>query len=118
MGVRVFWIACIIFNNPRPAGGEKGAGEGGKKKVIGSRRKDLILQFLLESFVLTFISFLLSLLLVQLTLPAFNLLTGNKLHIPIEYNTFWSLMVGYVLITALMAVYRHAFYVFAFNPIM
>ncbi|HEX9511441.1 MAG TPA: ABC transporter permease [Puia sp.] len=117
IGVLVLLIACINFINLTTARSEKRAREVGVRKVIGSRRKDLILQFLLESFVLTFISFLLSLLLVQLTLPAFNLLTGNKLHIPIENNTFWSLMVGYVLITALVAGSRPAFYLSAFNPI-
>ena len=117
IGILVLLIACINFINLTTARSEKRAREVGVRKVIGSRRKDLILQFLLESFLLTGIAFLFSLLLVQGALPAFNLLTGNKLHLPVENKVFWGIMMGYVLVIALVAGSRPAFYLSAFNPI-
>ncbi len=53
IGVLVLLIACINFINLTTARSEKRAREVGVRKAVGSRRKDLILQFLAESFVLT-----------------------------------------------------------------
>ncbi|HWK02673.1 MAG TPA: ABC transporter permease [Puia sp.] len=116
IGILILLIACINFINLTTARSEKRAREVGVRKAIGSSRKDLILQFLLESFLLTFISFLLCLLFVQLALPAFNLLTGNKVRIPLENNIFRFIMLGYVLLTALVAGSRPAFYLSSFRP--
>jgi len=60
--------------NLSTARSEKRAKEVGVRKVIGSTRKGLIWQFLVESVVITFIAFFLSLFFVQLVLPVFNTL--------------------------------------------
>ena len=116
VGVLVLLIACINFVNLTTARSEKRAREVGVRKVVGSRRKDLVFQFLTESFLLTLFAFLLSVLMVQLALPAFNLLTGNQLRLPMESSVFWSLMLAYVLLIALVAGSRPAFYLSSFNP--
>src|SRR4030095_2172292 len=82
IGILVLLIACINFINLMTARSEKKAREVGVRKVIGSRRSDLIFQFLLESFILCFISLLFSLLIVQLTLPLFSNMIGKALSIP------------------------------------
>jgi putative ABC transport system permease protein len=71
IGALILLIACINFINLSTARSEKRAREVGVRKAIGSQRKDLIFQFLTESTVVTFISFLFSLLFVQLALPVF-----------------------------------------------
>ncbi len=71
IGILVLLIACINFMNLSTAQSEKRAREVGVRKVIGSSRRGLILQFLAESLLITSLSFLLSLLLVQLVLPGF-----------------------------------------------
>ncbi|HTI07444.1 MAG TPA: ABC transporter permease [Puia sp.] len=116
VGILVLLIACINFINLTTARSEKRAREVGVRKVVGSLRRDLILQFLAESFLLTFFAFLCSLVLVQLSLPSFNLLTGNKIYIPIGSSSFWVVMLVFVLITALVAGSRPAFYLSSFNP--
>ena len=116
VGILVLLIACINFINLTTARSEKRAREVGVRKVVGSLRRDLILQFLAESFLLTFFAFLCSLVLVQLSLPSFNLLTGNKIYIPIGSSSFWVIMLVFVLITALVAGSRPAFYLSSFNP--
>ncbi len=117
IGVLVLLIACINFTNLSTARSEKRAREVGVRKVIGSQRKDLVIQFLTESIVVTFIAFFISLLLVQLALPSFDELTKTSLHIPYTSTLFWCIMIGFVLATGLLAGSRPAFYLSSFKPI-
>lgn len=117
IGVLVLMIACINFVNLATARSEKRAREVGVRKAIGSRKKDLVFQFLTESLLLTLIAFLISLLLVAWSLPAFNRLTGTNIRILFSSGYFWSLLTGAVLVTALAAGCRPAFYLSSFNPV-
>jgi putative ABC transport system permease protein len=117
IGALVLLIACINFVNLSTARSEKRAREVGVRKAIGSRRRDLIFQFLTESVFITFVAFLLSILFVLLALPNFNTLTGSLVKIPYSDPIFWCIMLGYVLITGLLAGSRPAFYLSAFNTV-
>ncbi len=117
IGLLVLIIACINFMNMSTARSEKRAREVGVRKAIGSQRKDLIFQFLMESLLITFISFLLSVLMVQLALPGFNQLAGVSVSLPYASAIFWAIMIAFVLFTALMAGSRPAFYLSSFNPV-
>ncbi|HVU55040.1 MAG TPA: ABC transporter permease [Puia sp.] len=117
IGVLVLLIACINFINLTTARSEKRAREVGVRKAIGSSRKDLIFQFLMESFLLTFIAFLVALMLVQLGRSPFNALTGESVTIPYSQPMFWVVMLAFVTITALIAGSRPAFYLSSFQPV-
>jgi putative ABC transport system permease protein len=117
IGLLVLLIACINFINMSTARSEKRAKEVGVRKAIGSLRSDLIFQFLIESALITFISFLCCLAIVVLVLPAFNSLTDAFITIPFTNFTFWVIMLGCVLLTALLAGGRPAFYLSSFNPV-
>jgi putative ABC transport system permease protein len=117
IGILVLLIACINFINLTTARSEKRAKEVGVRKAIGSGRKELVFQFLIESVLLTFIAFIFSLLFVQLALPSFNTLTGNAIEFPFYNGVFWIIAIGCVLITGLAAGSRPAFYLSSFNPI-
>ena len=117
IGVLVLLIACINFVNITTARSEKRAREVGVRKAIGSRKKDLIYQFLIESLLLTVMAFLLSLLMVGLTLPGLNRLTGTMISFPFSSGSFWLLQAGAILVTALAAGSRPAFYLSSFNPV-
>jgi ABC-type antimicrobial peptide transport system permease subunit len=117
IGILVLLIACINFVNLSTARSEKRAREVGVRKTIGSQKKDLVFQFLTESVLLTLIAFILSLLFVQLVLPAFNTLTDSKIFIPYSNSFFWLIMIIGVMTTALAAGSRPAFYLSSFNPI-
>lgn len=117
IGILVLAIACINFMNLSTARSEKRAREVGVRKAIGSGRIDLVYQFLLESVLITSISFVLGLLLAMLALPSFNALTGSGIHIPYNNIGFWGIMIAFVLLTGLAAGSRPAFYLSAFNPV-
>ncbi len=116
-GVLVLLIACINFMNLSTARSEKRAREVGVRKVIGSSRVGLIAQFLIESVIITCISFGFALGLLQLVLPAFNALIKTQIAIPYSNPAFWLIMVGYVLLTGLLAGSRPAFYLSSFQPV-
>ncbi|AYL94843.1 ABC transporter permease [Mucilaginibacter celer] len=117
IGILVLLIACINFMNLSTARSEKRAREVGVRKAIGSQRSDLIAQFLAESVLITFIAFILSVVLVQLAVPSFNEIVGSAISIPYSNVWFWVLMIAYVLFAGLLAGSRPAFYLSSFNPV-
>ena len=90
----VLLIACINFVNLTVARSVKRAKEIGIRKVIGGDRKQLIFQFLGESFLLCFIAFALALLIVELILPVFNDLSNKALSLSYLFDA--KLVAGYV----------------------
>jgi putative ABC transport system permease protein len=111
-------IACINFVNLTMARSLKRAKEIGIRKVMGGRRKQLIIQFLGESFVLSFIAFVLALVLVQMALPVFNTLADKALAF--SYLLSIKLVAGYVIIfllTGLLAGFYPALVLSGFNPV-
>lgn len=117
VGILVLVIACINFMNLSTARSEKRAREVGVRKAIGSQRINLIAQFLTESVLITFFAFLLSIIFVQCSLSYFNELAGSNIHIPYDNLNFWLGMIGFVLLTGLLAGSRPAFYLSSFNPV-
>lgn len=117
IAIFVLIIACINFMNLATARSESRAREVGIRKSVGSRRKELILQFLGESIMVTFISALIALMLVELVLPAYNILV-NK-NISVDYSTpwFWVIAVAGVLIIGIISGSYPAFYLSAFQPV-
>lgn len=116
-GLFVLLLACINFMNLSTARSEKRAREVGIRKTIGSDRSQLVYQFLSESVLVTFIAFLLCMLLVQFTIPFFNELAGKKMTIPWTNLNFWLLAIGFCLITGLLAGSYPALYLSSFQPI-
>jgi putative ABC transport system permease protein len=117
IGLLVLIIACINFMNLSTARSAKRAREVGIRKAVGSQRNSLIYLFLIEAFVVTCIAFCIALLFVLLALPAFNTLTKSTISIPYKNIFFWLIIIGYVLITGLLAGSRPAFYLSSFNPV-
>ncbi len=117
IGALVLLIACVNFMNLSTARSEKRAREVGVRKAVGSQRSDLIAQFLIESLVITTIAAAFALVLTQIGLPSFNLLTHSSVVIPWSNALFWGVMAGYVLVTGLLAGSRPAFYLSSFQPV-
>ena len=117
IGLLVLLIACINFINLTTARSEKRAKEVGVRKAVGSQRKDLVIQFLSEAFLLTSIALVFAIVLAELAFPAFNALTGNNISIPFNNIYFWLIMISCLFVTALLAGSRPAFYLSSFNPV-
>jgi len=114
----IMLIACINFVNLTVARSLKRAKEIGIRKVIGGQRKQLIAQFLGESFILSFIAFLLAIGLVLLALPFFNTLANKALAFSYLFDV--KLVAGYVsifIVTGLLAGFYPALVLSGFNPV-
>ena len=116
IGIFVLLIACINFMNLATARSESRAREVGIRKSVGSRRKELIYQFLGESMLITFLAFLFALILVELALPAYNVLVDKKLFIDFSNPLLWLVAFAMVVLTGAIAGSYPAFYLSAFQP--
>lgn len=113
----ILLIACINFMNMATAKSEKRAKEVGIKKTIGATRNSLIIQFLTESLVLTVISVIVAIALIEVFLPSFNHLLGIQMTIPYEQGYATLSILGIVVMTGLISGSYPAFYLSSFNPI-
>jgi putative ABC transport system permease protein len=114
----ILLIACINFINLTVARSAKRAKEIGIRKVVGGGRKQLIIQFLGESFLLCIIAFALAIGLVELILPVFNELSNKALAL--SYLFDGKLVAGYIvlfLITSLLAGFYPALVLSGYNPV-
>jgi putative ABC transport system permease protein len=118
VGFFMLLIACINYMNLTTARSAQRAKEIGIRKVAGSTRKQLVLQFLTESLLTAFIAVLLSVLLVLVLLPLFNSISGKlfTLHTLIQPNNIF-LLLGIILFTGLVGGSYPAFYLSSFQPI-
>lgn len=116
IAIFVLIIACINFMNLATARSEKRAREVGIRKSIGSRKKELVIQFLGESLLITLIAFLLAIILVELSLPAYNTLVKKKLFIDYANPYLWAAAGSLILFTGTIAGSYPAFYLSSFQP--
>lgn len=117
LALGILLIACINFMNMATAKSERRAKEVGIKKTIGANRTSLVAQFLTESMLLTVIAVLISIVIVETTLPTFNHLLNIKLAINYHNISYWLGIVGVVLITGFLSGSYPALYLSSFNPI-
>ncbi|WP_183561952.1 ABC transporter permease [Mucilaginibacter sp. SP1R1] len=111
-------IACINFMNLSTARASKRAKEVGVRKVMGAGKNSLIIQFLSESFLMTFIGVLIALPLLYLALPYLNHITEADIRFSFlsDYR-LWLMLLATIFITGLVAGSYPAFYLSAFKAI-
>ncbi len=114
----VLLIACINFTTLAIGRSARRAKEVGVRKVIGSERKHLIIQFLAEAVLLSVLSLLIGLLLVKLLLPYFNRLSGRELQFSLTlYPEMSWMLAGLTLLVGLLAGSYPALILSGFRPI-
>ena len=117
VGIFVLLLACINFMNLSTARSEKRAKEVGIRKAIGSQKMQLINQFMSESFLVVFLAFVLSMLLVFISLAPFNELADKTIELPLGNVYFWLATLSFLLTTALLSGLYPSFYLSSFQPI-
>jgi putative ABC transport system permease protein len=117
IGMFVLLLACINFMNLSTARSEKRAKEVGIRKTLGSRRGQLVGQFFSESFMVALIAFVCAVVLVYVSLPYFNQVTGKRIPITWDNPWFWLAGMGCTFFTGVIAGSYPAFYLSSFRPI-
>ncbi|QEH42919.1 ABC transporter permease [Chitinophaga sp. XS-30] len=113
----ILLIACINFMNLSTARAAKRAKEVGVRKVVGASRFALAGQFAGEAVLLAAFAVIIAVTAVVAFLPAFNLLTGKQLALPVDQPLFWVLLSGLMLITGLIAGSYPAIFLSSLKPV-
>ena len=111
-------IAAMNYMNLATARSARRAREVGLRKVVGSRRSPLVMQFLSESIIFTVISLILSIILIMILLPKFNLLAAKSftlgiLHSPVVLLSLFAV----VIIVGIFGGSYPAFFLSRFSPV-
>jgi putative ABC transport system permease protein len=117
IGVFVLLLACINFMNLSTARSERRAREVGIRKSMGSMRMQLIFQFLGESLIITSLSVMISLVLLYLALPWFNVIADKQIVFPSGKLIFWIMIAGFTFVTGVVAGSYPAFYLSSFDAV-
>lgn len=116
IGLFLLVIACINFINLSTAQAVNRAKEVGVRKVLGSRKRQLILQFLSESFIITLAAVLIALVIAFSVLPLLNQLLQTKITLCASTGIALFLTGVIILVTLLAGLYP-AIVLSGFNPI-
>ena len=117
IGLFVLLLACINFMNLSTARSINRAKEVGIRKVVGSRRGELIVQFFGESLVVVLVAYMVALALLVLMIPFFNQVADKQLVFPATVPFFWWMGFGFTLLTSLIAGSYPALYLSSFLPV-
>lgn len=118
VAILVIIIACINFINMAIARSVRRSKEVGVRKVLGASRWNLVNQFLGESFIITLVSMIFSIVLVEILLPTFNRILNSSLGIDFVHN--WIMNIGLLLLLLVISLVSGsypAFYLARFQPV-
>jgi putative ABC transport system permease protein len=120
MSTMILLIACFNLTNTAIAISSSRLKEIGIRKVMGSMRIQLIVQFLGETTVICFLALAVGLAMSDLMIEGWNLMTNNNIHLESNYLEtpgFLFFLVGILFLTAIVAGSYPALYISKFKPI-
>jgi putative ABC transport system permease protein len=110
-------IACINFMNLSTARANKRAKEVGIRKTVGAFKHQLRGQFLGESLLLAFMALVLAILMIRLSVPVFNTISGKSLSMGMLFHpSNAAILFGITAAAGLLAGLYPAFYLTRFDP--
>lgn len=116
IAILILVIACINFINLSTAGASKRMNEIGVKKLVGASRKSLIFDFMIEAIAISSFALIISIVIVKLLLPYFNVFVEKQIYFDFESNHILFL-IGILLSSALLSGIYPAFYLSRINPL-
>jgi len=118
IGLFLIVIACVNFINLATAQAVNRSREVGVRKVLGSNRRQLAIQFLGETALITITAVILAILVAEITLPFLNRLLETKMTMNFIFNPWLalSILIITVSVTILSGLYP-AIILSGFNPI-
>ncbi|MEZ4811164.1 MAG: ABC transporter permease [Allomuricauda sp.] len=117
IGLFLIILASVNFMNLSTAYSLKRAKEVGVRKTLGSKKLDLVRQFLIESGLISFISLLVALVIAILVLPFFNDLSGKAIELPYTNPIFWGILLMATILLGLFSGSYPAFFLSRFMPV-
>jgi putative ABC transport system permease protein len=118
IGILVLVLSSINFMNLSTARSSNRAKEVGVRKVLGSEKNTLVRQFIVESVLFVAVATVAALILVQLSLSAFNTVAEKNLTLLVHLTNpyFFGILTAFILVVGLAAGSYPALYLSAFKP--
>jgi putative ABC transport system permease protein len=118
VAIIILLIACINFINLSTARSARRSLEIGLRKTIGSSRMQLIIYFLGESLLISLIALVIAVLMIEISLPAFNILAGKSMSFDPFVDWKYSIILASLfLVTGLVAGSYPALLLSSFKPV-
>jgi len=118
VGFLILLLASINYINITTFRSLNRAKEIGVRKTFGATKSNLIIQFLIESVLLTLISFAIGFFVFAAALPLFNTITSKELAVGSFFNSFSLLTsVGIIIFIGILAGLYPSFFLSSFDPI-
>ncbi|MFK7953256.1 MAG: ABC transporter permease [Ekhidna sp.] len=118
VAVFILLIACVNYINMSTARSAVRSKEVGIRKALGSQRKSIIAQFLIESLLITFFAILLALIISTVSVDYFNQLTGREFNLADLYSSRNALsIVSLLIVVGLLAGVYPAYVISSFSPL-
>ncbi len=119
IGILVLILSSINFMNLSTARSSKRAKEIGVRKVLGSKRKALVKQFVIESIMFVLVSTFIALVLVQISLKAFNAIAEVQLQLlpHLANPVFLAIIAIFIVVLGVVSGSYPAFYLSMFQPV-
>ena len=115
IGLIILLVGCINFMNLATAKASRRIKDVGIKKVMGAWRRNLVVEYLGESILISFFSLGVSLVLVAILLPSFNDITGKQLGLNFSSGSLTVFFIA-TFVTGIVAGSYPALYLSGFNP--
>ena len=117
VAIFILLIACINFMNLSTALSSQRAKEVGLRKTVGALRSQLVIQFISEAVLLSFISLVAGLLLASVLLPFFNALAAKSISLNLLNFNMIAALLGTMLLVGLVSGSYPALYLSSFQPV-
>ncbi len=116
-GLVILSIACINYLNLSMARAFTRIREVGIRKIVGANRAQLWMQFMLEALIIVSLAIVISIILVEIMLPGFNLLMRDEIKLEWGNRLLWLSLPLLVLAVSFLSGFLPAMYLSEFNPV-
>lgn len=99
----ILLIACFNFANITIARAQNRKDEIGLRKIVGATKQNLIVQFLMETFIFSLLSLIVAVTIIEIALPAFNNIAQSAYSIQDLTNATVLKWLGFVFMFTILA---------------
>jgi len=109
--------ACINYVNLTTAKASLRAKEVSVRKIVGAQRSNLFVQFIAESLTISLVALIITLMLIQLLMPAFNAITEKHFELSLTSAEMWKVLSGTLLFAIVLNGIYPAVLLSSFKPL-
>jgi putative ABC transport system permease protein len=117
LGLLLLVIACINYVNLTTAKASLRAKEVSMRKILGAQRQGLFLQFIIESLTISIIALIITIVLIKLCLPVFNIITEINFTLPLSSIAMWKVLGGTLIFASVLNGLYPAALLSSFKPL-